>query len=365
MTADTTWDRKANLVSGVIALVGVACLAAWLAYVRVRDLPSEPPRTFVAYFENSGGLREGDRVRIQGRSAGHVTAVEVVMRDGKALTRVEFVIQPGSGSQWLAHEPIPADSRISVKMPSLLGRPQLVITVGDDDGNTIAEGGEWANTRSANENDQLTQWHEDLDRARGEITDFMAFFDDKQMFEDLNSQLAEVASALEEAERSVQAGVADAHQLEDRLQDATVGMTEARAKLSEQQESAAKGLSELADNTGRIEPELAKVNARLAGALDEVERMREATDKLSDTDQQQLDKLGLELRRMSARLRASMEVAKSDPSKAGDMPNWRRSRPFFSGGQPAAGTSIDEPPPEAPSEKVGVPKGNVTPKRVK
>ena len=363
MSETDPWFKRANLVTGLLTLALIIGGSTWLVARRIMAEPVEEPRTYVAYFENAGGLREGDGVRIQGRRAGYVTGSEVVMRDGKPLVRVEFVIQPGSGSPWLQNMPIPADSRISVRMPAMLGRPQLIITVGDDKNEIVPVGGEWVNTNSASDQDQFGQWYEDLDRARTQIQDFIAAFDDKEAFEKLNQQLSDIAGSLEKADQAVQSAVADARKLEENLTDATAGMDEAREQVSAQRESTAEGVNSMAESTARIEPELDRIDAELSKALAEVERLKQSTDNLEEQDD--LSKLGLDLRKLSAQLRSSWKRAESDPSKGGDMPNWRRTRPYYHGGEPRAGTSIDDPPPEAPSEKVGVPKGNVTPKRVK
>lgn len=363
MTEADPWFKRANLVTGLLVLALILGITTWLVVRRIMAPPVVEPRIYVAYFENAGGLREGDGVRIQGRRAGYVKGAEVVMRDGKAMVRVEFVIQPGSGSPWLHDLPIPSDSHVSVRMPTMLGRPQLVITVGNDKEDIVPVGGEWVNTRSASGQDQFGQWYEDLDRARTQIKDFIAAFDDKEAFEKLNQQLSDIAGSLEKADQAVQSAVADAHKLEKNLTEATAGMDEAREQVSGQREATAQGMADMAEGTAKIEPELDRIDADLTKALAEVERLKQSTDSLGE--QEDLTKLGLDLRRLSAQLRSSWKRAESDPSKGGNMPNWRLSRPYFHGGEPRQGTSIDETPPAAPSEKVGVPKGNVTPKRVK
>lgn len=362
MSTPDPWFKRANLITGLVTLALLLSVTAWLVVRRIMAQPVEPPRVYVAYFENGGGIREGDAVRIQGRRAGYVQGADVVMRDGKALTRVEFVIQPGAGSPWLLGMPIPADSRISVKMPAMLGRPQLVITVGNEE-EIVPVGGEWENTLSASDQDQFGQWYEDLSRARTQISDFIDFFDDQEAFEILNRQLADIAGSLEKADQAVQSTVAGAHRVESDLANATADMDDARERIGNERESTRESLASLAEGSGKVAPELDRIQADLSQALTEVERLKHSTDGLAE--QEQLDQLGLDLRRLSASLRASWKRAESDPSKAGDMPNWRRSRPYFHGGEPRSGTSIDEPAPAAPSERAGVPKGNVTPKRVK
>jgi ABC-type transporter Mla subunit MlaD len=356
------WFKRANLITGLVTIALLLGIATWQVVQRIMAPPVEPPRVYVAYFENAGGIREGDAVRIQGRRAGYVQGAEVVMRDGKAMTRVEFVIQPGAGSPWLWGMPVPVDSRISVKMPAALGRPQLVITVGNEE-EIVPVGGEWVNTRSASGLDQFGQWYEDLDRARTQIRDFIDYFDNEEAFGSLNRQLADIAGSLEKVDQAVESTVAGAHRVEQTFADATTSMDDAREQVSNARESTAEGLVSLAEGSGKVAPELDRIQTDLSDALAEIERLKQSTDALAE--QSRLDKLGLDLRRLSTRLRASWEIAESDPAKAGSMPNWRRSRPYFHGGEPHRGTSLDEPEPAAPSERVGVPKGIETPKRVK
>ncbi|MCB9894472.1 MAG: MCE family protein [Planctomycetes bacterium] len=358
--------NKANLITGIVVLA-VALLI--VAFAIIRSLPDsgvQPGVMYVAYFENSGGIQEGDDVRIQGRRAGVVKSVGVVMRDGKAVTRVEFEIKPGSGSQWLKDAPIPGDSTISVKTPSFMGRPQLLISIGSKDDDPIAEGGEWTKTRSAGSKDQLTEWHDDLVRAQDEIERFVSFFDDTEGFERLKNQLGDIAEALEKADQQIADLTENAGETGDKLDEAKQQLDDLHENLASQSEPASDALGQIADNTSQLPAELDKIDERIGSVLDEVERMKSDSSGMASTaEQMKLDQLGIELRKMAARLRSSMERAVYDPSQAGDMPNWRRTRPYFNGGTPSKGTSIDENPPPAPADQSGVPKGVQDQKRVK
>ena len=363
-------DRKANLITGIIVL---ALIAAIGIYFGVKELitPPEPEKhAYVAYFENSGGLREGDRVRIQGRAAGRVTKVDVVNHEGKVMTRVEFEITPGTGSEWLTRMEraggIPSDSSISVKMPSMLGRPILIITIGKDDANPITEGGEWVNTKSANNQDQLTQWGEDIGRARTEIRRFIEFFDDKEQFEKLSQNLTDIATALEKTDSAMAKLEGRGVDLDKALTAANTTMTDARARIDVDGEAVGEDLTKLAGKTEDAAKQFDSIAEDLTRAMEEVDRINgQLDDAVDGMEKSKLDKLGLELRRLSASLRAGMAVAEKDPKQFGDMPNWRKSRPYFHGGKPSRGTSIDEPEPPAPTERTGVPDGPATPKREK
>jgi ABC-type transporter Mla subunit MlaD len=363
-------DRKANLISGAIFLVLIALISGYLIINKLINIPAEPPRVYVAYFENSGGLREGDRVRIQGRAAGKVNSVEVVNHNGKVVTRVEFEVTPGTGSTWLTEMEraggIPSDSTIGVKMPSFLGRPILVITIGKDDANPIGEGGEWLNTKSANQSDQVTQWGEDIERARVGIRSFLDFFEDREQFERLNKNLTDIADALEKADRAMAKLEGRGADVDKALDQMRTGMDDVRESLNGKGEAVAKDLPKFAEQTAETAEKFDAIADDLTRAMEEVERINTSLDgAVSNMEKSKLDEIGLELRRLSARLRAGLEIAEKNPKQFGDMPNWRRSRPYFQGGTPASGTSIDDPPPAAPSEKIGVPTGPAGPKREK
>ena len=360
------WGRKINLISGSIVLALVGVIALIFTVRKLIEPAPEPTVTYVAYFEDSGGLQEGDAVRIAGRRAGHVTAVEVVMRDGKALTRIEFAIAPGSGSQWLNGAAVPADSTISVKVPSFMGRPQLLISMGNENAEPIEEGGEWTSTRSANSQDQLSQWNEDIVRTQDQIADFLTFFDDKEGFDNLKKQLSDVAAALKQADENIANIVDGASTVAPALDDMTARMDETRKNLAGQGDRASEGLNELDGNMTTLGENITRIDEKLSDVIVEVDRLKgPSSDLASMSEQAKLDQLGLDLRKFAARLRSSMERAKSDPAQFGDMPNWRRSRPYFSGGEPSNGTSIDDKPPDAPGEHSGVPAGLKDLKRMK
>lgn len=368
MSAPDAPDRT-NLVTGMIVLALIAAVLIYVGLNELLSLPEVEKQSYVAYFENSAGLREGDRVRIQGRSAGRVTHVEVVNHDGRIVTRVEFEIDPGTGSPWLRQMEkaggIPSDSTITVRAPSMMGRPILVISIGKEDGNPIPEGGEWVNTRSANESDQLGQWGEDIERARTQIRSFNDYFEDEEKFDALRENLAKIADSLEQADEAMGRIEGRGIELDEGLTKAQQSMDEMRENLASEGESTSNALGDVVANTGRTVEQLDEVATDLDKAMREIDRIASSIgDSTSSFEKSKLENLGLELRKLSSSLRAGMRRAESNPKEVG-MPNWRRSRPYFQGGEPAVGTSISEPPAEAPSEKVGVPKGNTVPKREK
>ena len=115
---------------------------------------------------------------------------------------------------------------------------------------------------------------------------------------------------------------------------------------------------EFAEGLNKAGTQMDDLHKQLTDTAEQVERMREQTDgALSASESRELEKAGRDLRGMASRLRASMERAVIDPSKAGDMPPSRFWRPYYHGGEPRKGTSIDDQPVTPPGEGVGVPRG--------
>jgi uncharacterized protein YukE len=147
-------------------------------------------------------------------------------------------------------------------------------------------------------------------------------------------------------------------QLDSALDEAIATTSDLRARADGNGESYGENLARFSQNTARAADTLDKLADNLAKAQLEVERIdSNLADGVERLKKSRLDDLGLELRKQSARLRAGMEIAKQDPSQFGDLPNWRKSRPYFQGGRPHSGTSIDQTPPPAPAERAGVPGG--------
>src|SRR5690606_29506483 len=117
-------NRRLNLISGVVAVALIFLLIGVLVFALIPRAGFDTTgRRYVAYFEDASGLEAGDAVRIKGRRAGVVQSVSLAMRDGQPVNRVEFTINPGTGSTWLREERIATDSRIEVAVPRLFRRP--------------------------------------------------------------------------------------------------------------------------------------------------------------------------------------------------------------------------------------------------
>jgi ABC-type transporter Mla subunit MlaD len=331
-------DRWINLVTGALSLVVVAVVIASVAGILwpENDVP-DSARSFVAYFDDAGGIEPGDAVRIKGRRAGVVTGVELVIRDGRPMNRVEFLISPGTGSSWLATSGIPVDSRIEVNVPRMFRRPQLVITPGEE-AEQITEGGEWRNAKGRDSDDDIVRIKASLDQFGDAVTSFGEFLDDPEGMQEVEASLARLHEnmvEIDERATSLMAGVGNTSgqldNVREQLDALAADFVEARGTLGAELDKTAKGSEEAitaADST-------AEQLARLVASVERFEA--QTVDAQSGMERAGLATMGIELRRMAARLRASMEVAKDDPSQAGDMPNWRRSRKYFNGKHPLPG----------------------------
>jgi hypothetical protein len=356
-------ERNVNVFTGLVVLAVVALLLIVGGLIPLLRGKPVPPKTFIAYLDESGGIREGDAVRISGRRAGYVSNVTMMQHEGSIKARVEFVIQAGDGSPWLNElrdTGIPHDSSIRVRQARMLGRPRLEITIGQDTTQTIADGGEWNDARGAGGDDEFTGWQQDIDRARDQIARIVAVLDDRELFENLNSMLKNASAALRDVEATLARNTGFGTQLWDTLDSATRAMDEVTADLRQRREGEQPDSSLTSATEGLIEFErqLAELDGHVADIEREIARIEEQTDGAVDSfDSDELSKLGLELRRQAARLRSSMFTSVSDPKRFGDMPGWRQTRPFYHGGEPHTGTSIDDTPPPAPGERTGVPRG--------
>ena len=355
------FQLKANRLTGFIALALVVIVMLWWGIGWLTSGPVVEPRLFVAYFDESAGLREGDAVRIQGRRAGYVTDVSVVQHQGSAQARVEFAIAPGTGSPWLRDMVdsggVPPDSSIRVRPGSVRGRPQLVINIGDKNENRIEVGGEWKNTRGANSRDTFSQWQEDINRARSQIGELVAFFEDDN-WSSLTRQLGEIRNALEGADSNIGAIAEQTSGLADGLDSAEAQMNALLERLEAPGSDDPAKLQEFADNFNKAGKQMDDLHTQLTDTAELVERMhKQSGDAVSVSESRQLQRAGFELREMASRLRASMERAVLDPSRAGNLPPSRFWRPYFHGGEPRRGTSIDEPPVPAPGDGIGLPHG--------
>lgn len=363
-------DRNPNLITGWIAIVLVVGIALFFG---IRELLKPPPgqaKRYIAYFEHAGGVEVDDAVRIKGRLAGRVTDVQIVQHEGKAQVRVEFEISPGGSSEWLKTQEIPADSRISISVPTLRGRPTLVVRIGSDPDNFIAAGGEWTNAQGAAAKDMYTTLVENFERVDRAVAEYSAFFGDEEAVAALKDQTRQIRETLQEIDGKLEmdmeslAGIAEAlDQLRSGLDEATRSM---RAQHEVQGGALGSGLAALVpggpDFAGKVQQNIRRLNASVASADSGLDKLAEAmhgnpeqgqapdglvgsvqrfeSALVQGNDQLQsagLGKLAKQLRRMSAELRASTELGAGDPSKFGANLPWRKFRRYYNGDSPLPG----------------------------
>lgn len=332
-------DRALNLFSGIVMLAVLISLAVW-AGGKILTAGPEPVRgrMFVAYFEDAGGIEPGDAVRIKGRRAGVVRDVGLVNENGEVLVRVEFEINPGTGSPWLRRAAIPADSRIEVTVPRMFRRPQLAVTIGGDEENLIEEGGEWTNTEGRSSDEELAPVVEYAAQFKEFVNQLHEFLDSPTGMLRIEQTMGEIRTGLREADERTATYLARGGEAPAVL-DSTIRQLE---RLQGELESGTRDLNERIEiaASGGLQAENAVLEAEtsLAAMLEAVTRFESSTTASREQfEKAGLGKLGIELRKQAARLRASMEIAVGDPSRFGDMPVWRLSRKFFSGDHPLPG----------------------------
>jgi ABC-type transporter Mla subunit MlaD len=104
-------------------------------------------------------------------------------------------------------------------------------------------------------------------------------------------------------------------------------------------DSSLASLSDAGTNADTTIESINKELSRLTASIEEFEKA--SNENRAQLEKAGFEKLGLELRKFAARLRASMEVARADPAQFGDMPNWRKSRRYFNGDHPLPGGDSD------------------------
>lgn len=322
--------RRANLASGLILIGLVIALGAWFGVRKMLQPAPEQEHTYVAYFENAGGIRAGDRVRLKGRSAGRVTDVRIVQREGRTLARVEFVIAPGEGSQWLNERNLSIDTEVRVQRPRLMGSTQLSISPGSDE-RTVASGGELTRVVNDKGTDQLLEFKQQLVEFNQYLDQAMKYLD-SPLVEKAMRGLAELNRRAVEMEEFLERGMASAPDLMVWLDDSRRRLEELRRQVKSgvdnlpgQIAEADRQVNELSDGMQRLANRLATLSDDLAQADTAVLELRKASGGDAAND------AGRGFRRMAAQVRESMALSVLNPAKFGDMPSWRKLRKHYHG----------------------------------
>jgi len=124
----------ANAKLGLFIFLGSALLVILIFLLGNKDQLFTSTFTVKTYFQNTGGLRNGASVRFGGIDVGAVKSVRIV-NDGtgriEVSMRIKDEIRPF----------LKKDSRASVETEGLVGNKVIVITMGSDNTESIADGG--------------------------------------------------------------------------------------------------------------------------------------------------------------------------------------------------------------------------------
>lgn len=322
--------RRRNLLTGWLVLALAFALGVWALLGWLLRAAPEREQTYVAYFENAGGLRAGDRVRMKGRSAGRVTDVRIEQHEGRTVARVEFAIAPGEGSQWLKEANLPVDTELRIQKPRLMGNTQLSISPGSSK-QTIADGGEVKRTVSDSGQDQLSQFKQQLAEIQRYIDQGLKVIDGPLLAE-ITRGVAELERRATQLEEMLTRGLDFATVIAPRLQEATDMLNDLRKKVNGNWAEISENVSKFGENAAQADKTVADLSEKLAGYADTVAKV---DDSLADLRRQMespaMKEAGKSLRRLSAQVRESMRVALSNPAAFGDMPPWRKLRKHYHG----------------------------------
>jgi phospholipid/cholesterol/gamma-HCH transport system substrate-binding protein len=128
------FKNLANAKLGLFIFLGSTLLVILIFLLGNKDQLFTPTFTIKTYFQNTGGLRNGASVRFGGIDVGAVKDVKIV-NDGtgriEVSMRIKNEIRPF----------IKKDSRASVETEGLVGNKVVVITMGSDNSDQVADGG--------------------------------------------------------------------------------------------------------------------------------------------------------------------------------------------------------------------------------
>ncbi len=128
------FKNLANAKLGLFIFLGSTLLVVLIFLLGNKDQLFTSTFTVKTYFQNTGGLRNGASVRFGGIDVGAVKAVKIV-NDGtgriEVSMRIKDEIRPF----------LKKDSRASIETEGLVGNKVVIITMGSDKADGIADGG--------------------------------------------------------------------------------------------------------------------------------------------------------------------------------------------------------------------------------
>ena len=244
------------------ATVLVVILAIFLAYNANSGLPGVPAYKITVEVPDAGRLTAGNEVRVRGRRAGTVTAIEPrVSPRGTPYARLKLRLEQSV-------DPLPVDTVARVRPRSMLGLKYLELTPGRDE-RTLADG-DALPLRQARERVELDhvlqafdhETRRDLRTLTEELSDGTA-----GRGADLNAAIGELRTLTRHVVPVMRTLAAPATDLAGAI-DGVEGATATLAPVSEELAGLLRGLSLTLDAAVDAEPQLDEALAELPRFLD-------------------------------------------------------------------------------------------------
>jgi ABC-type transporter Mla subunit MlaD len=244
------------------ATVLVVVLAIFLAYNANSGLPGVPAYRITVEVPDAGRLTAGNEVRIRGRRAGIVTAIEpAVTREGRAYARLKLRLEQSV-------DPLPADTVARVRPRSMLGLKYLELTPGRER-RTIADEATLP-LRQARERVELDHVLQVFDHeTRRDLRSLLSSLSDGTAGRgaDLNAAVGELRTLTRRVEPVMRTLADPATDLAGAI-DGVEGATATLAPVSEELAGLLRGLTLTLEAAVDAEPEIDEALADLPGTLD-------------------------------------------------------------------------------------------------
>lgn len=333
-------EKRLNFYTGVAALVLLGTVVAIVVVGSLGEAEVAPAPRFVAYFDDSEDLRIDDRVRLLGRNAGFVTAVDLASVEGRAKVRVEFELRLG----WLPFvEGLSPDTQARIEPGGMRSRPRLVLDMGQGDG-LLAPGAEVkARKREGGPRlDPLEAFGANLKQADEIISQAVKVLDGPAVREALDA-VKRAGDVLAEAGPMLDGISTRAPEVNLALDNARTGCDKARDNVAAARESLEAALKEAGSGTQSSGAQVESLHEKVAAVGRSMEELSTAVESAArGVDSSGSSNVGRQLRVMAARLRASQDMSAGNPALFGDMPTSRFWRPYLHGDTFRPGTRIPE-----------------------
>jgi len=171
--------------------VGLFFLAALITLGVMIELvedwrPFEDQRAYLAYFETSVGLREGDPVRMAGVEVGRVSGIGI--EDHRV--RIDFTVNDQTV--------IRADSTASIRQTNLLGGVFLGLDFGSPQSETLPAGSAVPTRKSSNFDELITNLDQNQERVLGALGELIQ--ENREQLSDAVDSLNSIMTKIDEGE---------------------------------------------------------------------------------------------------------------------------------------------------------------------